>query len=400
MAWRIAKSVVKGELDNRARGTVTGKIWLLGREEPLTFTWAGNCWRDLAGFQFAFTNPDPQPGDNLDLDANQDGKVGDITASRKVRDVPMEDIEKLMSEPGENKGARWPLVNCLYLEWYSNNNGRVVIESTKFKIELGEQTWTLDEEGENDQRVENQQAICNWLDEVVDRMDGGPDKESDPADEVPMDEFQWEKFMKESDVRTDKYSKLLDKYMDHPDRDRIVAREMGWTWVEEMMDAEDKGVLEEPEDKDPFGDVPDLVPNPLTEGTDWVRNEHGHVEHPLCLRTRNVAMELWHHAEKLGLLGENGDKELHDMIFQAQMAGAKLAGALNHLAYDDDRDGGFLVAALKRALNYLHEAIALTGKVEAKKLIEPEQLKSYEKNLFEIRQEILALMNRYRDDVR
>jgi hypothetical protein len=111
-------------------------------------------------------------------------------------------------------------------------------------------------------------------------------------------------------------------------------------------------------------------------------------------------MELWHYAENLGLLGENGDKELHDMIFQAQMAGAKLAGALNHLAYDDDRDGGFLVAALKRALNYLHEAIALTGKVEAKNLIEPDRLKNYEKNLFEIRQEILALMNRYREDVR
>ena len=396
MAWRIAKSVVKGEIDNRARGTVTGKIWLLGREEPLTFTLAGNCWRDLAGFQFVFTNPDPQPGDNTGLDAIQDGKVGDITASRKVRDVPVEDIAELMAEPGENKGARWPLVNCFYLEWYSNHNGRVVVETTKFKIELGEQTWTLDEEGESDQRVENQKTICNWLDEVVDRMEDEPDKEFDPADEAPMDEFQWEKFMKESDVRTDKYSKLLDKYMDHPDRDRIVAREMGWTWVEEMLDAEDKGVMEESEDKEPFGDVPELVPNPLTEGTDWVRNEHGHVEHPLCLRTRNVAMDLWHHAEQLGLLGENGDKELHDMIFQVQMAGAKLAGALNHLAYDDDRDSGFLVAALKRGLNYLHEAIALTGKVEAKNLIDPDRLKNYEKNLFEIRQEILALMNRYR----
>ena len=399
MAWRIARSVVRGEIDNRVRGTVTGKVWLLGREEPLTLNLAGNCWRDLAGFRFAFANPDPQPGDNVDLDSTQEGKVGDITASRKVRDVPMEDIEKLMSEPGENKGARYPLVNCLYLEWYSNSNGRVVVESTKFKIELGEQAWVLDEEGESDQRVENQKAICNWLDEVVDRMGDEPDRPHDPAGEAPMDEFQWEKFMKESDVRTDKYSKLLDKYMDHPDRDRIVAREMGWTWVEEVMDAEDKDALKGFEDED-LDDAPDLVPNPLTEGTDWVRNEHGHVEHPLCLRERNVAMDLWRHAEKLGLLGENGDKDLLDMIFQAQMAGAKLAGALNHLAYDDDRDGGFLVAALKRALNYLHQSISLVGKVAEKKLIEPDRLKDYEKDLFEIREEILALMKRYREDVR
>lgn len=400
MAWRIARSVVRGEIDNRVRGVVTGRIWLLGREEPLKLNLAGNCWRDLAGFQFVFTNPEAQPGDNTGLDAIQDGKVGDITASRKVRDVPMEDMGTLISEPGENKGALWPLVNCFYLEWYSNNNGRVVVESTKFKLELGEQVWTPDAEEVTDQRVENHRPIYNWLDEAAERTDGESDQEPDPADEAPMDEFQWEKFMKESDVRTDKYSKLLDKYMDHPDRDRIVAREMGWTWVEEMMDAEGKGALETSENEDLLGDVPDLVPNPLTEGTDWVRNEHGHVEHPLCLRTRNVAMEMWHDAESLGLLGENGDQDLHDMIFQTQMAGAKLAGALNHLAYDDDRDGGFLVAALKRALNYLHEAIALAGNVIAKKLIEPDRLKAYEKNLFEIREEILTLMQFYREHIR
>jgi hypothetical protein len=36
------------------------------------------------------------------------------------------------------------------------------------------------------------------------------------------------------------------------------------------------------------------------------------------------------------------------MIFQFQIAGAKIAGALDSLAYDDDdsREGGFIVAAL------------------------------------------------------
>lgn len=398
MAWRIAKSIVKGEIDNRVRGVVTGRIWLLGREDPILIKLSGNCWRDLAGFRFTFTNPDPQPGDRTDLQAVQEGKVGDITASRKVRDIPLEDIPKLMAEPGRNKGERYPLTHSLYVEWYSEGNGRVVVESTKFKIELGEQAWTLDEEGERGQRAENEKAICGWIDDVVQRMDEAAVGDPDPAGEAPMDEFQWEKFMKESDVRTDKYSKLLDEYMDDPDRDRIIAREMGWTWVEEMLDAEDKGALKELEGEDPFGDVPDLEPNPLTEGKDWVRNEHGHVEHPLCLRARKAAMDLWGHAERRGLLGEDGDKDLHDMIFQCQIAGAKLAGALNHLAYDEDNDGGFVVAALKRALNYLHEAIAFTGKVEAKRLIEPEWMTAFHKELFEIREEVLSLMKRYRED--
>ena len=390
MAWRIARSVVRGEVDNRTRGTVTGRIWLLGREEPLALNLAGNCCRDLAGFRFTFTNPDPQPDDPAGLQPMQQGRVGDITASRKVRDVPMEDIERLMSGTEVGGTSRYPLAHCFYLEWYSESNGRVVIESTKFRIELGEQAWVLDEEGGARRRAEDEKSLCSWLDDEA-------DKPFDVHGEAPMDEFQWEKFMKESDARTEKYSQLLEKYMDDPDRDRIVAREMGWTWVEELMDAEEREGLADAMAGDPFGDMPDLVPNPLTEGTDWVRNEHGHVEHPLCLRARKVGMDLWQYAEERGLLNEHGDPDLQDMIFQAQMAGAKLAGALNHLAYDDDRDSGFLVAALKRALNYLHLSISLAEKVAGKKLMEEDRMKGYEQSLFAIREEILSLMKRYRD---
>ena len=30
MAWRIAKNVERGEIDNRERGIVRGRIWLRG----------------------------------------------------------------------------------------------------------------------------------------------------------------------------------------------------------------------------------------------------------------------------------------------------------------------------------------------------------------------------------
>lgn len=43
------------------------------------------------------------------------------------------------------------------------------------------------------------------------------------------DEHRWEEFFRESDKRTEKYTQLLDKYMNHPERDRIIAEEMGWT---------------------------------------------------------------------------------------------------------------------------------------------------------------------------
>ncbi|TVR13663.1 MAG: hypothetical protein EA391_13840 [Balneolaceae bacterium] len=54
------------------------------------------------------------------------------------------------------------------------------------------------------------------------------------------DEYRWEQFFRESDKRTDKYSQLLDEYMDHPDRDRIIAEEMGWTRLLDELEVESK----------------------------------------------------------------------------------------------------------------------------------------------------------------
>ena len=35
MAWRIADYVEYGEIDNREKGRVNGKIWLSGIDEPI-----------------------------------------------------------------------------------------------------------------------------------------------------------------------------------------------------------------------------------------------------------------------------------------------------------------------------------------------------------------------------
>jgi len=218
-------------------------------------------------------------------------------------------------------------------------------------------------------------------------------REGDFDDEKPLDEFGYEKFMRESDARTDKYMELLEKYEGHPDCEKIVAREMGWEWLEEALEADERGALPPREEIE----IPPLVPNPLTEGVDWIRDEHGHIHHPLTKRAFESAMSMWHFCDDHDLLGENGDSDLRKMIFQFQTAGAKIAGALDSLAYDEDlREGGFIVAALKRALNYLHESIAAAEKVAQKKLIAPERLDFFRADLFDIREQILLLMERFR----
>src|SRR5436853_2222492 len=42
------------------------------------------------------------------------------------------------------------------------------------------------------------------------------------------DEYDWERFLQQQDQRTEKYMELLEKYIDDPQRDEIIAREMGW----------------------------------------------------------------------------------------------------------------------------------------------------------------------------
>src|SRR5438876_9600305 len=95
MAWRIHDSVVRGEIDNREKGVVRGRVWLVGIEEPVVLELTGNTCPDLAGCLLKFENPlKLAPHPHLDgFNRQQCGSVGDMTASRKVRvfDIPFEE---------------------------------------------------------------------------------------------------------------------------------------------------------------------------------------------------------------------------------------------------------------------------------------------------------------------
>jgi hypothetical protein len=396
MALRLEKSVVRGEIDNRERGRISGSIWLIGQGQPVRLELKGNCLRDLAGCLIQFHNPKARETneEKPELVASaQNGVIGDVTASRKVRvfDVPLEEAMKIARENGSPPEH---MANSLYIEWFSDANGRVVIESAEFVMKVSPVAWTMSVEEEREQIAATQQAMRDWLDRLDEALQSEQEETFDPEADKPLDEFGYEKMMRESDARTDKYMELLDKYEGHPDQERIVAREMGWEWLEEALEADARGALPPREEIE----VPELVPNPLTEGIDWVRDEDGRIHHPLTKRAMKSAMSMWHFCKDRGLLGDTGDEDLRDMIFQFQTTGAKIAGALDSLAYDEDgsREGGFVVAALKRALNYLNASMAAAKKVAQKKLIDSERLDLFRKELFGVREEILELMERFR----
>lgn len=398
MAFRIHESVMRGEIDNREKGVVRGRVWVHGRTEPVTLELKGNAHPDLAGCLLKFENPlklKPHPG-LASLQALQKGMIGDLTASRKVRvfDIPFEEAYALI-----RRGEKPPehMANSLYLEWFSEANGRVVIESADYRLDISPPLWRLTPE-EDAQRARDAAAgFAGFMEKLSQAFE---DSRFTAPGERPMDEFDWEQAFRESDALTDKVLELQEKYGDNPDFEDILAREMGW----------DKAGAEEEGDEAAW-DVDEMnricaeaeahphEPNPLTEGVDWVRDEPGEVQHPLERRIHESGIALWAWCEQRGLLGADGDPDLQDMIFNFQCCGAKCAGALGGLAYDDDiREPAFVVAGLKRALVLLNESLESAVRVESKALIPPEKLMSFRQELFAVREQILALMKRFRSE--
>lgn len=63
--------------------------------------------------------------------------------------------------------------------------------------------------------------------------------------EEPWSEEEWLEDMKRSDARADRFGELLETLQDHPNRDELVAREMGWAdFTEEVNRLEDESLLD------------------------------------------------------------------------------------------------------------------------------------------------------------
>ncbi len=397
MAWRIHDSIVRGEIDNRKKGRVQGTLWIDGLDEPIKLDLAGNACPDLAGCLLRFSNR----GKTFPIRRRptfnpiQCGRIGNLTASNKVRvfTVPDEEAFKMI-DLGERPSER--IANALYLEWFSEGNGRVVIESADFDLDISVPEWRLSA-SEEKQRVQDAEAgwamFSRQLNDAITKHQTG---QKDP--ETEWDEHDFEKLLRESDARTDKYQELLEKYGTSDEAEARIAQEMGWdrelspeevqkerAWIEEA-NAAAEAALNQPEPE----------PDPATEGKDWIRTPDGRLKHPLVHRCTESAMKFWHASDDLGL-EKWDDDDLGQFLGEFQTTGAKLAGALNSIARDyGASDPAFTVACLKRSLSHLHQAQSGLEAVAPKNLLPPPLMAEARKELFEIREEILRLMDEYR----
>ena len=395
MAWRIHDSVVRGEIDNRVKGIVRGTLWLDGVAEPVQLELAGNACPDLAGCLLQFANPAKtypmrkQPA----FAPVQRGRIGNLSASQKVRvfTVP-DDVAFAMIDRGEKPPER--LANALYLEWFSDGNGRVVLESTEFQLTISAPEWRLTA-AEEQQRAQDAEAgwegFSKQLSEAVEKQKRG---QKDP--EAEWDEHDYERMLRESDARTDKYMELQEKYGDSDEAEEKIAREMGW--LEELTpeEAEEQRLRIEEINRACEAALNEPDPEPHREGIDWMRDADGRIHHPLQHRCKESAMKFRRQTDELGLR-EAGDDDFRQLMGEWIITGAKLADALGGVA-DGTRpaDASFTVAYLKRALDHLHQAQAGLEAVAPKQVLPAAVVAEVRAELFAIREGILKLMDDFR----
>src|SRR5437773_588423 len=208
----------------------------------------------------------------------------------------------------------------------------------------------------------------------------------DDEPERMWDEYDWERFLQQQDHKTEKYMELLETYLDHPQRDQIIAQEMGWTQLLESKDwsAEVDALLNanETPDGDDLGEDADGVADTFEDHS---------------LYRGAFALTIWIDQ----LFDQNpslqNDPAAVKLATHAALASAKLAAALS----DDDVDEiGMTIAYLKRALKAITIAMEGAAQLLGDKRITPAQYAVVQQRLFQVRDGIITLMGEYRGEWR
>ena len=429
MAIRLDKAIIRGEITNQTPGLVTGRIWLLGQGEPLELTLQGNALRDLAGCHLSFENPDPRPDPSTAIVATQQhGVVGDMTASRKSR-IPTISHEEMLDYLEAKLPIPTRVANTLYLEWFSELNGRMVIETADCHLRISIPDWTMSAEAETLQVRASQSNFHAYLDSITGGPNADDDEEeeefeeeedddfssldedeldADPAlahqdptsdslievnieaeDELPLDEFEWEQELREADRRAEAYQEAFDRYREHPHRERLIAEAMGWEpeEVEEFRD-DWQDVTESLQAQDP---------DEMLENAGMFSEDEEGAHHPLSRRAMDFALRLQRDAKARGLFEGDiaRDHPVLSVIVSIIALGGKLAAALDGTMHGYDPEPGFVIAMLKRAQVPLNEALHALSSIQLTGL--PRDTRQWliaaRSELFDLRKDILDLMS-------
>jgi len=175
------------------------------------------------------------------------------------------------------------------------------------------------------------------------------------------DEFQWEEFMREQDKKVDRYMELLYRYQSHPNREEIIAREMGLRWFDQS---------------EPMMDVPESTEeNDDREGEEWKISSgvegferEAFFHQPVCLKAKEFALRVSRFVDDLSE-PKREDSAVVDFVANAMIASAKIAGGTGMGEGVDEL--GANIAYCKRGLAAANLTIAALHEMREKNIVVP-----------------------------
>jgi hypothetical protein len=338
MAWRIHESVTRAEFDFRVAGKVLGRLWLHGLEEPVLLVLDGLPEADLRGQELMVHNPKPTRAMDGNFSGLQEGKIGVMTASRKVKvlEIPMEQVEEYYKE---RRKMPWHWGNSLYLEWYSAANGRVVFEAAEMELRMNGEVSVIavdesddeeDEDAPTSQKEAEAETYAEYMNALVERVALRLEDEMNDDDYETIFADERKKLRKQFGIQTvdaaeaevqegqeDWVAEVLEHYAKGHD---IVAPE-DWQKADDFEDFEDEsdGDYEDGDD-----DEEDDVDWDVEEGF-ITEDSHPLVNH--CLQRSEIMHRDMQENNWLPDIGQ--EDHPMDMLHQSVMfAGVKLSSAL------------------------------------------------------------------------
>ncbi|MDQ8186956.1 hypothetical protein [Pelagicoccus sp. SDUM812002] len=305
-----------------------------------------------------FSNPDAKEGMDLEsFAATQVGAVGDITASRKVKvpDIPIDEIGEYYLA---KKPFPWHWGNSLYLEWFSQTNGRVVIESASYELRIvGSPVWEMSAEEEKLQQLANEKAMTGFMDTLAEVADGSA-SEGDPWNDSPQTEEKADRILHCNDILTDRIQARIEREGEGADFEQIIEQE-----IERMRSESGDAEIEWTDN------VSDLASELELEFDD---DEFDLEDHALAERAQELAHQLIEESREKKWVppGAMEDHPAAYLVESVTKAAAKLAGALNGQTWPPEIDDcGMMIAQLKRARVYLDDAQTALVSCQEQKLI-------------------------------
>ena len=114
MAWRPTRNLTAGEVDNTTPGRVTGKLCFIGLAGVVSLDLAGDFQGALRGRRIKLTVTGTRPLGDHDMAGFSRSQTGKLDACYRLSD------------------------GGLHLSWYSDVNGRVVLELPASDFEVME----------------------------------------------------------------------------------------------------------------------------------------------------------------------------------------------------------------------------------------------------------------------